>query len=114
MRVEYKKVPEKNWGLHVQGANRALRDKLVAFVSFNTQWMSAPNHAAAWLAKPFVQSDSYGGRFEAKSKVEFDPDSYLFIEFWSPMTKHAEFLKLMMQDAGIATSHPEVHADIND
>ena len=112
MQVEYKKVPGKNWGLHIEGASLALRDKLVAFVSYNSQWLTAPHNDECHRASPFIQSDSYGGPRESNRKE--DPNSYLFIEFWSPMAKHAEFLKLMMQDAGIATSHPEVHADIYD
>ena len=103
MLVEYKKVSDKNWGLHIQGASRALRNKLTGFVVHNNQWLDAPFHAQCKQAGPFIQSDSYG---YCRDDSADDKNSYLFIEFWSCMEKHQEFLALMLKDAEIELSTP--------
>jgi hypothetical protein len=99
VKVEYKKVPGKNWGLHVQGGSRAVRDALVRFVVSNNQWLTAQHHGICRKAHPFIQSDSYGDVGGFGSKTADDSMSYLFIEFWSSMEDHAEFMSELLKAA---------------
>lgn len=58
MLVEYKTVPGKGWGLHLQDCTPEVRDTVVAFVVHNKQWLSAPFVDICMKASPFIQSDT--------------------------------------------------------
>jgi hypothetical protein len=100
MRVEYKKVPGKNWGLHLEDCPQSVRDAVVGFVTHNNQWLNAPYVDICKKASPFIQSDSFGGF----SRLSADDTGYLFIEFWSVPSRHAEFLTALLKECNLTLS----------
>jgi len=91
IRVEYTQVPGKSLGLHIHGLTIAAYESLKGFINRNTGWRDEPEHEAFKRANLFFQSDSYGAlQNGGKDAIQDDPESYLFLEFWSEPEKHAD------------------------
>lgn len=91
IRIEYTQMPGKNLGLHIHGLTIAAYESLKGFINRNTGWRDEPEHEAFRRANLFFQSDSYGAlQNGGKDAIQDDPESYLFLEFWSEPEKHAD------------------------
>lgn len=90
--VEYCKTPGKNVGLHFHGLPFFLYEDLRGYINHNTGWKDEPDYASFQKASLFFQSDSYAtSRYQLSgNSVKDDPESYLFIEFWSSPENHAD------------------------
>lgn len=91
IRVEYTQMPGKNLGLHIHGLTLAAYEDLKGYINRNAGWRDEPEHEAFKRANLFFQSDSYGVLQNGRNDVlHDDPESYLFLEFWSEPEKHAD------------------------
>ena len=91
IRIEYTQMPGKNIGLHIHGLTLAAYEDLKGYINRNAGWRDEPEHEAFKRANLFFQSDSYGAlQNGGKDAIKDDPESYLFLEFWSEPEKHAD------------------------
>jgi len=91
IRIEYAQMSGKNIGLHIHGLTLAAYEDLKGYINRNTGWRDEPEYEAFKRANLFFQSDSYGALQNGwKDAVQDDPESYLFLEFWSEPEKHAD------------------------
>lgn len=91
IRIEYTQMPGKNLGLHIHGLTLAAHEDLKGYINRNAGWRDEPEHEAFKRANLFFQSDTYGAlQNSGKEVAQDDPESYLFLEFWSEPEKHAD------------------------
>lgn len=91
IRIEYASLPGKNLGLHFEGLPFAVYERLKGYISRNVSWLDEPDFEVFKRAGLFFQSDTYGTMLNAgRTDIQDDPESYLFLEFWSESDKHAD------------------------
>ena len=91
IRIDYTQMPGKNLGLHIYGLPLSAYEDLKGYINRNSVWREELDHEAFKRADLLFQSDSYGAlQSGGKDAIQDDPESYLFLEFWSEPEKHAD------------------------
>lgn len=83
VKVTFKKVPGRNFGIYFEGYNSKLFDAIKQFIRYNTEWLDAPHSKTVKESGAYIQSET---------------DDFLFIEFWSTRENAIKVVDILRDD----------------